>query len=222
MDLEFSSAIEFVGVEIESLIRSPVEESSAVREISVSHYPTEWQTVLSPFEAPPLDAGQPQREKRDELANFQRELSSSGLGRQAAIAQECCLSGAWLLHNFLDESHSLSQDIENSEGSFWHGIMHRRERDFGNSKYWFRRTGKHPIYEELHRDVAELIAGAESNTVLALGRQSSWQPDRFVDLCQDAIEGGLMRNDSAVNALQSVAFREWQLLFDYCFQDIAT
>jgi hypothetical protein len=49
-----------------------------------------------------------------------------------------CMSGLWLLAGDLDRSHTISQGIGSAEGSFWHGIMHRREGDFSNSKYWFR------------------------------------------------------------------------------------
>jgi hypothetical protein len=45
----------------------------------------------------------------------------------------------------LDRSHTISQSIETPTGSFWHGILHRREGDFSNSKYWFRRAGKAPF-----------------------------------------------------------------------------
>ena len=52
-----------------------------------------------------------------------------------------CLAGLWLHHNFLDESHTLSQDIDTTTGSYWHAIMHRREGDYGNAKYWLHRVG---------------------------------------------------------------------------------
>ena len=57
-----------------------------------------------------------------------------------------CLAGLWLLHGFLDESHEISQSLKTSEGSFWHGIMHRIERDFWNSKYWYRQVGSCLLY----------------------------------------------------------------------------
>src|SRR5437868_2895832 len=43
-----------------------------------------------------------------------------------------CLAGLWLYHDYLDESHRISQEIETQTGSYWHGLMHRREPDFSN------------------------------------------------------------------------------------------
>jgi hypothetical protein len=54
-------------------------------------------------------------------------------------------AGIWLYVDDLERSHTISQNIHTPEGSFWHGIMHRREGDFGNSKYWFRQAGTVPI-----------------------------------------------------------------------------
>lgn len=46
----------------------------------------------------------------------------------------------WLYVDDLDRSHSISQGIASPIGAYWHGIMHRREGDFWNSKYWFRQA----------------------------------------------------------------------------------
>src|SRR4051794_8266140 len=58
-------------------------------------------------------------------------------------AASALLSGLWLWHDFLDESHGISQSIHSATGSFWHAIMHRREGDFGNSKYWYAKCLNH-------------------------------------------------------------------------------
>jgi len=107
----------------------------------------------------------------------------------------CCLSGVWLLHDFLDESHTISQGISTASGSFWHGIMHRREGDFSNAKYWFRKVGDHPVYG-----------------LLAEG--GPWNPFDFVDACQSAVSSGGPEAD----ACQRVQQLEWELLFDHCYR----
>jgi hypothetical protein len=110
----------------------------------------------------------------------------------------CCISGVWLLHDFLDESHTLSQKIDTTSGSCWHGIMHRREGDFSNAKYWFRHVGRHPVFDLL----ADRL---QTNT---------WDPFAFVDECQAAVRG----KSNGVEQCQDVQQLEWDLLFDYCYQ----
>ena len=55
----------------------------------------------------------------------------------------------YLKHGFLDESHRISQQVATSNGSYWHGIMHRHEGDLGNSRYWYARVGQHPVLEAI-------------------------------------------------------------------------
>src|SRR6266851_8286896 len=69
---------------------------------------------------------------------------------------KCCLAGLWLYHDFMDESHTLSQEIHTTSGSYWHGFMHRREPDYSNAKYWFQRVGSHPIFESVSVDAKEI------------------------------------------------------------------
>jgi hypothetical protein len=127
---------------------------------------------------------------------------------------ECCLAGLWLWQGFLDESHRISQSIASPSGSYWHGIMHRREPDFGNAKYWFRQVGAHPIHDSLlHR--AQGIRRPDRNpSVENFIGQKAWDARAFVDLCQEAIEQG-----RAVGWCSQVASLEWQLLFDHCYRN---
>lgn len=69
----------------------------------------------------------------------------TSLAAEAAVRQPALLQAAiWLYVDDLDRSHNLAQNIESPEGFYWHGIMHRREGDFWNAKYWFRRAGQLP------------------------------------------------------------------------------
>src|SRR5438477_5357823 len=69
-----------------------------------------------------------------------------------ANSPEGAMSGLYLYFSCLDEAHSIAQNLESADGSFWHGIMHRQEPDAGNSAYWFRRVGKHPIFPALREE----------------------------------------------------------------------
>ncbi|HMF12844.1 MAG TPA: hypothetical protein VKE94_11075, partial [Gemmataceae bacterium] len=104
----------------------------------------------------PLGPGTPNVSVRVQLAALTNEnLLASHPVRDADMAA-ACRAGLWLYHDFLDESHSISQDIDTPTGSYWHGLLHRREPDFSNSKYWFRRVGTHPVFEPLFIAAAEL------------------------------------------------------------------
>lgn len=126
-----------------------------------------------------------------------------------------CLSALWLLHDFLDRSHTLSQSLPSTTGSYWHGIMHRREPDAWNSGYWFRRVGKHPIFDELRVAAAEQAGSVElDESVSFLAGQAVWDPFAFIDLCEASRGGG-----TPIEALcREIQRREWELLFDYSYR----
>ncbi len=87
----------------------------------------------------------------------------------------------------LDESHALSQSIHTAEGSFLHAIMHRREPDYANAKYWFRRVGQHPCYAEIAGQVMRLLENrGEQELSGTLVPGGDWNPLTFVDACEAA------------------------------------
>jgi hypothetical protein len=88
---------------------------------------------------------------------------------QPAVAANPALqAGLWLYGDALDRSHTISQGIKDATGSFWHGIMHRREGDFSNSHYWFAQTGSHPAMAAIpnydgHAFIDAVAANAGTN-----------------------------------------------------------
>lgn len=91
-------------------------------------------------------------------------------------------AGLLLLADRMDESHEISQGISTPEGSWWHGIIHRREPDYDNARYWFRRVGRHPLTGKL----AESAPGSGSALDRVCPGRSRWDPGAFIDLCEEA------------------------------------
>ena len=103
----------------------------------------------------------------------QEVLASPALANRPEIE-----AALWLYVDDLSRSHTVSQGIDTPTGSYWHAIMHRREGDFDNSRYWLRRAAGHPLLaqsqtsQELIR-LVELAGGDRSELVKM--QQEEWQ-----------------------------------------------
>jgi hypothetical protein len=123
------------------------------------------------------------------------------------------LSALWLRHDWLDESHRISQGIESATGSFWHAIMHRREGDFSNSKYWYNRTEGHPVYKTFTVRAAEVVNPFPADKSVYRLVAHGWNPSAFVDLVQQVYPS---ESDPRHRLCVSLQELEWQTLFEHC------
>ncbi|MDZ4781233.1 MAG: hypothetical protein SGJ19_13345 [Planctomycetia bacterium] len=173
-----------------------------------------FESPLDKFPTNPLGPGQPHRPLRAALEAMTVESAFAGTTIVDGDAAHACLAGVWLRYDFLHESHQISQAIETPIGSYWHGILHRREPDYGNAKYWFRQVGKHPVFEPLWEAAQEIAAAYAFDEGRSLHAWNRWDPFGFVDLCQAAAE------DKGKFQLfcREIALREWELLFDYSYR----
>jgi len=180
----------------------------------MSEYSAQVRQLIEQSEICPLGPGKPDQAVFATLERMRPEdLSGSPIADRSMA--NACLSGLWLLYNHLERSHEISQAIKNETGSYWHGIMHRREPDYSNAKYWFRQTGNHPAMDELNATATKMAQGETlDDSTQFLTEGPDWDPYAMVDACQSA-ESGRSRNREL---LQKIADQEWKILFDYCFR----
>ena len=154
-------------------------------------------TLLPPATIAGLTFGSPVETARTALQAF----ACTGLVAVAEAAA-ACRAGLWLAFDFFEESHAISQDLDTPEGSFWHGILHRREPDPANAKYWFHRVGRHPVLAELEREAATLGFVSADRNGFAFG---------FIEACTRT-----GNSTERVELLKWIQYREWQMLYDHC------
>lgn len=174
----------------------------------------------------PLLAPEPPDNARDwlyeHLSDFDvADLLADVISREDALALQ---AGLYQLHDYLDVSHNLSQQLEgrgrHNAGDYWHAIMHRREPDYSNSKYWFRRVGDHPVYEALARRAAAVFSRCDSRDAPQWRRRvaasGGWDPIAFIELCAH-----LSRSDDEplTVAARTIQFIEMLLLMEQTYED---
>jgi hypothetical protein len=152
----------------------------------------------------PTEPGHPDALRRIRTAK-EEELTGGAI---LALASYPRLIRAGLLYAYdaIDESHRIVQEIQTDEASYWHGMLHRREGDFENARYWFRRTGRLAIFAEMH--------GRASGVSPLMGRQENWDPYVLVGQCEQARFGGDV-NQKELVALQRI---EFEVMFDYLWR----
>ena len=184
-----------------------------MRHFDPTGYGNTFETLLSQSELSSLDQGTPNYSIKKKLDELSVDNAFSNASIQSSSMAQCCIAGIWLHHGFLDESHKISQSIATPTGSYWHGLMHRREPDYSNSKYWFRRVGNHPVFTSLLESLAVMTPQAQITEFETMSKQSTWDPFTFIDYCEMSCQ-----QPSPLKELcKRIQQIEYQLLFDYCF-----
>ncbi len=169
--------------------------------------------LILPIREADLGPGRANTNVRQALKSLTLEDLRGSHGVVDVKLAQACVAGLWLYHDFLDESHEISQSLSGSTGSYWHGIMHRREPDAANAKYWFRQVGRHEIFPRLLTAAREIVPD-DSQELADVVRADAWDPFLFIDRCEAArgVESTLAASCRQVQLL------EWQLLFDFCWR----
>jgi hypothetical protein len=137
---------------------------------------------------------------------------------QAALA---IISGLFLWNGSLDSSHVISQDLENTTGSYLHGILHRIEPDYSNAKYWFRMAGSHPDGKQLQQNMLKLLRESVYINELPyqrLAQEKLWNPSLFTDIVAAFLQKGGPEEEGSL--LERIQAEELRLLLEAEFQQL--
>jgi hypothetical protein len=142
---------------------------------------------------------------------------------QSTEYAQAVLAGLWLRHDGLEECHQVVQKVPlqpevAATFNFWHAIMHRREGDFSNSKYWYHQAGDHPILPALGQHVGDLINHLPADKSLLRILRGGWNPDAWVDLVEEVDSA---ENDPRRHLLINIQQIEWRMLFEHCVRQAA-
>jgi len=139
-----------------------------------------------------------------------RDASDTVLSGGRAIGQpeNFALVRGGLLYavDAIHEAHTIFQDAKGDLGAYWHGMMHRREGDFENARYWYRRAGALPCFAALHRAAGEFSAD--------MARQPGWDPYLLTGECERARFGA----EENVAQLAKLQRAEFEGVFDYTWR----
>lgn len=146
-----------------------------------------WKIVATPE---PPELGQGPRAGILELGLLKDRLGLSftdaGLENAAALVR--LRATALLYHDHHDAAHDLVQDLADHDGALIHGILHRREPDYWNAKYWFRRFVAHPAHVALGKRIPALVADpAHAALAKEITRPGAFDPFTFADLVEAAV-----------------------------------
>lgn len=134
-------------------------------------------------------------------AALQKQIAALDPG---SLPQRCLQAALYLWNDDLWGCHEIVQKEDDEHGALLHAVLHRREPDAGNAKYWFRRVLDEPLYPQLLEAARELAReGPDLGRLgLNLAAFKAWDPIRMVDWCESAKREVDVRFLRALQALE--------------------
>jgi hypothetical protein len=175
-----------------------------------------FQALLQTDELPSL--GPQKRLSRKSIPDLDKAFNVFFRSTMLSKEQQQLVRALVLLWNdHFNEAHIIAQEIETVDGSFVHGIVHRREPDYGNAKYWFHQVGEHSTFPAIADRAVNTAKTDSEKKVLTkiVGDLESpdWDPIAFIDACE-LVRSTTHLEQPFLQRLQEIEAQE--LLLHFC------
>jgi len=154
--------------------------------MSAASLPTQIRVLMATPEPPELGPGP--RPAVFALKGLQQRLAAMLSGVKLEPQRKELIEAVVLLwHDHHEPAHAMVQNLEDPDGSYVHAILHRREPDYGNARYWCHRVGRHVSFRELALVAANLFSSSTHAELKAtLLPEGEWNSLAFVGECERA------------------------------------
>ena len=155
------------------------------------------------------------RLERGKSVEVGRKAVAQLTAKEAGVGEDRLLfvqSALYIYFDCFKEAHQIAQDHEGLFGNWLHAILHRREPDAGNSKYWYARI-KIPskVSQGIAQEALKVLGAHPTKDLEAfqkkLAKEGEWVSEAFVDLCEKVQSG--KPDSSDYQALAQIQEIEW-------------
>ncbi len=130
----------------------------------------------------------------------------------------------WLRIGIIDPPHEIVQAETTPLASYLHGVVHRLEGDYWNSKYWFRQVRDSRVLQSLSHSMegklkeANLFSFATSFKII---QGSTFVPSEFVSACEQQCHPchQAMPDSESAASLELIGWAEWASLWELIYKD---
>ncbi len=127
----------------------------------------------------------------------------------------------WLRIGVIDPPHEIVQSETTPLASYLHGVVHRLEGDYWNSKYWFRQVRDSQLLQSLSHSMQEKLKEANLFSFAAnfkIMQGSSFVPSEFVSACEQQSQQAMPDSESEAS-LGHLGWAEWASLWELIYQE---
>lgn len=125
------------------------------------------------------------------------------------------LAGLWLWQDYLTESHEVCQALETPSGSLWHAIVHRREGDFSNARYWYARAEVHPALPAIAAAAGTIVRDQPADKQLLRMTAAATVGRALCELVESVVEEALPPTHPKHRLAVALQQAEFRTLFEW-------